>query len=580
MNTFILMASKAAGEALRKILSNINPKLSLYVLEEVSDLKKTNLDKSLIFIEKGAVFEGLEFALYELRKVNFEKQIYISICKPKNLKDDISVPDGANSCITFPFEQISLENVIRRAFSLPKKISYVSDKNDHSFSAALQTLGYDLECMNVQEFCEIDTTISTSELYILELKKSDRGVDENQIKAVTEVITKLSAPFIFLYSGRDSKSIERLLELEPIDILLSPNTSPTNLKKISDLVPLSPTGRRRKALIVDDSKTMRSLISGMFRELDYQVFTAENGFEGYKLVQSINPDIITSDYDMPVLNGWEFCSEIRSSEQFSDIPIIMITTRATTTDQKKGEILGVSAYLTKPFEKETLRKTIQEAEKNAQIKKEQALIAKFVASDTINSVNAMIDGEFSDTQSKKFISVLFTDIVGFSSKCEVYSARKIIRLLNEYFDLMVSKLVSNNAIIDKFIGDAIVARFDTGDPARDALDAIQSSVEMLQALDRFNLDAFEEIQIRIGINSGEVILGNLGSTNHRLEYAMIGDNVNIGQRLESAAPTQGCLIAEETYKLVKNRVEVGDFQEISVKGKDKPVGARELKALK
>ena len=61
---------------------------------------------------------------------------------------------------------------------------------------------------------------------------------------------------------------------------------------------------------------------------------------------------------------------------------------------------------------------------------------------------------------------------------------------------------------------------------------------------------------------------------------MIGDNVNIGQRLESAAPTQGCLIAEETYKLVKNHVEVGDFQEISVKGKDKPVGARELKALK
>ena len=79
MNTFILMASKAAGEALRKILSNINPKLSLYVLEDVSDLKKMNLDKSLIFLEKGAVFEGLEFALFELRKVNFEKQIYILV---------------------------------------------------------------------------------------------------------------------------------------------------------------------------------------------------------------------------------------------------------------------------------------------------------------------------------------------------------------------------------------------------------------------------------------------------------------------------------------------------------------------
>ena len=87
--------------------------------------------------------------------------------------------------------------------------------------------------------------------------------------------------------------------------------------------------------MVDDSPTIRDLIASMFKELDYQVETAENGFEGYKAVQRIKPDIITSDYDMPVLNGWEFCTEVRDHDDYKDIPIIMITTRATEMDLKK-----------------------------------------------------------------------------------------------------------------------------------------------------------------------------------------------------------------------------------------------------
>ena len=89
---------------------------------------------------------------------------------------------------------------------------------------------------------------------------------------------------------------------------------------------------------------------------------------------------------------------------------------------------------------------------------------------------------------------------------------------------MVEVLSKHGAIIDKFIGDAIVARFDSGDPATDALNAVRGAWGMCRDLERFNLDSFEEVQSRIGINSGEVILGNLGCERHRLEYAMIGDN--------------------------------------------------------
>jgi adenylate cyclase len=145
---------------------------------------------------------------------------------------------------------------------------------------------------------------------------------------------------------------------------------------------------------------------------------------------------------------------------------------------------------------------------------------------------------------------------------------------------MVEVLSQNDAIIDKFIGDAIVARFDSGDPATDALNAVRGAWGMCRELERFNLDSFEEVQSRIGINSGEVILGNLGCQKHRLEYAMIGDNVNIGQRLESSAPKQGVMISESTYELVKDHILVGDRQEIEVKGKDEKVAAYVLEGLK
>ena len=171
------------------------------------------------------------------------------------------------------------------------------------------------------------------------------------------------------FNGRDVNEIEKLIKSQVGDILLSPFVSPQNLKKIQDICPLSPKGRRLRALVVDDSPTIRSLIVAKFKELDYQVETAVNGFEGYKAVQRFKPDIITSDYDMPVLNGWQFCSEVREHEVYKDIPIIMITTRATALDLKKGELLGVSAYLTKPFTRLELKNSIDTAVLAAKAKK-------------------------------------------------------------------------------------------------------------------------------------------------------------------------------------------------------------------
>ena len=509
------------------------------------------------------------------------QDLFVVVYAPAEMtKNEQAAVNGVNSILTAPFSDTKILSLFKRAFSLPKQCLFLSSSTQEEFIAALQSMGYDLQQLSSAKEALEDNSYNVPDFIIVEYNLSDMSATEF-VEQTKENDRLKNVPIMIAYNGREAGEIEQILNAGINDVILSPFASAQNIKRIQDKFPLPPRGRRLRALVVDDSPTIRDLIASMFKELDYQVETAENGFEGYKAVQRIKPDIITSDYDMPVLNGWEFCTEVRDHEEYKDIPIIMITTRATEMDLKKGEILGVSAYLAKPFAKDTLKDAVERAIATARNKKEQETIAKFVAADTLNSVSSMVD-EHQDagTGESKHITVLFSDICAFSSKCERFSARKIINLLNTYFDLMVEVLSQNNAIIDKFIGDAIVARFDSGDPASDALDAVRGAWGMCRELERFNLDSFEEVQSRIGINSGEVILGNLGCQKHRLEYAMIGDNVNIGQRLESSAPKQGVMISESTYELVKDHILVGERQEIEVKGKNEKVAAYVLEGLK
>ena len=508
------------------------------------------------------------------------QDLFVVVYAPAEIiKNEQAAVNGVNSILTAPFSDSKILSLFKRAFSLPKQCLFLSSSTQEEFTAALQSMGYDLNQVSSAKEALDDKGHNVPDFIIVEYNLSDMSTTEF-VEQTKESNRLKNVPIMVAYNGREAGEIEDILKAGINDVILSPFASAQNIKRIQDKFPLPPRGRRLRALVVDDSPTIRDLIASMFKELDYQVETAENGFEGYKAVQRIKPDIITSDYDMPVLNGWEFCTEVRDHEEYKDIPIIMITTRATEMDLKKGEVLGVSAYLAKPFAKDTLKTAVETAIATARNKKEQETIAKFVAADTLSAVSSMVDEQQNAGMGEsKHITVLFSDICAFSSKCERFSARKIINLLNTYFDLMVEVLSENNAIIDKFIGDAIVARFDSGDPAGDALDAVRGAWGMCRELERFNLDSFEEVQSRIGINSGEVILGNLGCQKHRLEYAMIGDNVNIGQRLESSAPKQGVMISESTYNLIKDHILVGERQEIEVKGKSEKVVAYVLEGF-
>ncbi len=183
---------------------------------------------------------------------------------------------------------------------------------------------------------------------------------------------------------------------------------------------------------------------------------------------------------------------------------------------------------------------------------------------------------------RKQLTVLFSDIEGFTMISEKMQSEQLVGLLNEYFSEMSGIILQNNGTLDKFFGDAIIAFWGAPLPQEDhALRACITAIEMQQTLaqirTRWQTQAKPIIHTRIGINTGEMVVGNMGGA-EKFDYTVIGDSVNIASRLEGAnkAYRTGIMVSETTYESVKQKILGRELDLISVKGRSEPLRTFEL----
>ncbi|PJZ35861.1 adenylate cyclase [Leptospira levettii] len=187
----------------------------------------------------------------------------------------------------------------------------------------------------------------------------------------------------------------------------------------------------------------------------------------------------------------------------------------------------------------------------------------------------------------KEVTILFSDIRSFTKYSEQRSAEEVVLFLNDYLSRMTDIIFRFNGTIDKFIGDAIMTIF--GAPFKrddDALRAVKTAVEMIREIHQFNQKknlTEDQIQVGIGIHTGEVIVGNIGS-DRRLDYTVIGDNVNLASRIEGLTKHYQCsiLISEATFEQIEGKYSESDgfvireIDKVIVKGKSKPISVYEV----
>lgn len=183
---------------------------------------------------------------------------------------------------------------------------------------------------------------------------------------------------------------------------------------------------------------------------------------------------------------------------------------------------------------------------------------------------------------RKEVTILFSDIRGYTTLTENLGASEVVSLLNQYFETMVEAVFNHHGTLDKFIGDALMAVFGAPLPLENhAWLAVETALDMRRRLAIFNhrriIASQPQIHIGIGISSGEVVSGNIGS-HKRMDYTVIGDGVNLSSRLEGVTKEYACdiILSEYTYKLCCDRIWVRELDKIRVKGKHEAVKIYEL----
>ncbi|HTX60519.1 MAG TPA: adenylate/guanylate cyclase domain-containing protein [Verrucomicrobiae bacterium] len=181
-------------------------------------------------------------------------------------------------------------------------------------------------------------------------------------------------------------------------------------------------------------------------------------------------------------------------------------------------------------------------------------------------------------------TIFYSDIRGFTSMSETMTPEEIYGQLNEYFEEMCAIIFQYGGYVDKFIGDCVMAVFSapyqTPDDARNAvISAVKQQEKILEMAERWKAQGKKQFTVGMGVNTGDVVMGNLGASS-RMNYTVIGDNVNVAARLYNVAKGGEIIISETTYAECKDIVEVDELEPVSVKGKVAPIKIYNVKGLK
>ena len=181
---------------------------------------------------------------------------------------------------------------------------------------------------------------------------------------------------------------------------------------------------------------------------------------------------------------------------------------------------------------------------------------------------------------RKEVTIMFSDIKSFTTYSSTMTPEEISTTLNEYFEAMTDIVFKYGGTVDKFIGDGLMVFYGAPEPQPDhALRCVRAAIEMQlkcrELKERWEPVGRLPLRIRIGINTGAVVVGDLGSA-RRMEYTVLGSDVNLAQRLESNAPVEGIMISEATYRHIKGEVPIRPLEPIIVKGLETPVVVYEV----
>jgi adenylate cyclase len=339
-----------------------------------------------------------------------------------------------------------------------------------------------------------------------------------------------------------------------------------------------------RILVVDDTPANIRTVAAILRAEGYQLSAATHGRQALEALRRVRPDLILLDVSMPGLDGVETCRRIKDSEAWRDIPIIFLTAKTDTADIIRGFEAGAVDYVTKPFNAHELVARVNThvmvdrlrrglAEKNAELARAHELVrhafgryvSEEVAETLLRAPEALdLGGE------EREVSILISDLRGFTAMASGRKPREVIEILNVYLEGMVDVIRRHEGTIDEIVGDGMLVIFGAPVACDDHADkAVACALAMQRAMTEVNQRLATrdgpELEMGIGVHSGRVIVGNIGSL-RRTKYTAVGASVNVAGRIESFTIGGQVLISEDTRNRVKAPLRIDWKCQVEPKG--------------
>lgn len=350
------------------------------------------------------------------------------------------------------------------------------------------------------------------------------------------------------------------------------------------------TQHRITVLLVDDQAIVGEAVRRMLAsEEDIDFYYCQDPTKAINMANEISPTVILQDLVMPEVEGLLLVQYFRANPVTREVPLIVLSSKEEPIIKAEAFALGANDYMVKfPDRLEVIARVryhskgyinlLQRNEAYEQLERANRFIRKtfgrYLSDAIVDTILESPDG-LSLGGEKRTLTIMMADLRGFTSISERLLAETVVSMINIYLEFMTEIILKYEGTIDEFIGDAILAIF--GAPVlqdNDAKRAVACALEMQLAMEDVNARnreaGYPEVAMGIGINTGDVVVGNIGSSK-RTKYGVVGHHVNLTSRIESYTIGNQILISESTLKACGDILRIDDQIEVMPKGVKEPI---------
>jgi class 3 adenylate cyclase/DNA-binding response OmpR family regulator len=479
--------------------------------------------------------------------------------------------------LQLPCTPEQIRSVVRAQLSAIPQILVVDDSRAHRrwVSAALTDAGWGVReaedgkaaLRNLDLFGPADHVLSDVEMPVMDGFALCGAIKDDPSRAMT--------PVLLLTSQISADAIARGYAVGADDYLIKPAVPAELVARVRRLVTARSLARPERLLVLDaEPRRARALESSLVSQ-GFDV--ARGGLSPEDTPAGPEAQLVVVDEDVLEHVGVDAVLGLVEEGQ---APVVLIARPGAAGGPVQpqalsdlGAALGPERFtvIARPYPPERLVSEVERLLSFARGERQRTLLHRYLSGEALQAVESwLVTGRRDPIAVSRTRTVLFADLVGFTTLCETLPAAEVVRVLNAFFDATVPALVRHGASIDKFIGDCILAVFD-GD-SRGAAGAVQGALELVRrVLPALRAELGVDLRLRVGIHSGEVVVGDVGSRDFRRDFTVIGDTVNVAQRIQSEASVDEVLLGAPTARLLSGAFPLGQPRTVALKGRAAPM---------